>query len=298
MFDVIIAGGGPAGLSAALLLGRCRRRVLVCDAGQPRNAATYAMYGFLTRNGFPPDEFLRIARDQLRPYHSVEVRDVEVTDAVRLDDRFEVVLGDGTRHAARKLLLATGVVDEVPQIEGMDAFYGRSVFHCPYCDGFEVRDQPLAIYGPGAPGRRLAFEMTAWSHDLVLCTDGPASLTDSELERLARHQIVVRQERITRLEGTGSRLERIVFDSGETLARRAMFFGTGHHQRSHLPEKLGCKLTPSGGVRTTNFEATTVPGLYVAGDATGLEHMAIVAAAEGAEAAVAINTAFLKEETA
>src|SRR6266498_1985967 len=135
MFDVIIVGAGPAGLSAALILGRCRRRVLVCDIGHPRNAASHALHGFLTRDGIEPAELLRIAREQLHPYDSVELRAVEVTDATRVEHRFEVSLNDGGHLSCRKLLLATGVVDQVPAIAGIEMLYGRSVFHCPYCDG-------------------------------------------------------------------------------------------------------------------------------------------------------------------
>lgn len=298
-FDVIIVGGGPAGLSAALLLGRCRRRVLVCDGGSPRNAAAHALHGFLTREGLAPAELLRIGREQLRPYDTVEFRAVEVVDAAAVDGRFEMILGDGGRLCSRKLLLATGVVDQVPAIEGIETLYGRSVFHCPYCDGWEVRDQPLAVYGRGALGRGLALELTAWSHDLVLCTDGPAGLSTDDLGRLSRNSIQVREERIAHLEGRDGVLERVVFTSGEVLRRRALFLGTGQRQRSRLPAKLGCAFTDAGDIQTEGrCEATNVAGLYVAGDASCAVQLAIVAAAEGAEAAFAINTALLREDLA
>jgi choline dehydrogenase-like flavoprotein len=162
MYDVIVVGAGPAGLSAALMLGRSRRRVLVCDSGKPRNAVSRAMHGYLTRDGIPPREFLRIARQQLQEYDCVELRDVEVTAAeCRGGNRFLVTLGTGEEFQSRKLLIATGVVDNVPQIPGFLELFGSSVFHCPYCDGWEVRDQPLAIYGRGARGYGLSLELTA-----------------------------------------------------------------------------------------------------------------------------------------
>lgn len=297
-YDAIVVGAGPAGLNAALLLGRCRRRVLICDTGRPRNAAAQALHGFLTDDGIAPAELLRRGREQLRRYDTVELRNIAVTDVTRADDRFEVMLADGTRYSARKMLLATGVVDLVPEIPGIGAFYGRSVHHCPYCDGWEVRDQPLAIYGRGTSGRGLALELTAWSSDLVLCTDGPSGLTGEDHERLARNGIPVREERIARLEGDGGILERIVFIDGTTLPRRALFFIIGERQHSDLPAKLGCAFTHHGAVRTTEYEATNVPGVYVAGDASRRVQLAIVAAAEGAEAAFAINTALLKEDLA
>jgi thioredoxin reductase len=296
MFDVIIVGAGPAGLSAALVLGRCRRRVLLCDSGQPRNAASHALHGFLTRDGVGPAEFLRLAREQLAPYETVELRQTEVTDALRLPTHFDLTLSDGQHISSRKLLLATGVVDELPELEGFAELYGRSVFHCPYCDGWELRDQPLAIYGKGENGFGLALELTLWSRDLVLCTAGPSELSREQMARLAKHKIAVREDKIARLAGVNGVLEGIVFANGETLVRRGLFFSTGQKQRSDLARKLGCHFTEQGCVDTGEYETTDVPGLYVAGDATRLVQLVIVAASEGAQAAVAINKELMKED--
>jgi thioredoxin reductase len=296
MYDVIIVGAGPAGLSAALLLGRSRRRVLVCDTGQPRNAASHAMHGFLTRDGMAPREFLAIAREQLRQYDTVEIRDIEVVEAAcRSDARFHVAVAGGAAFESRKLLLATGVVDNVPEIPGFRELYGKSVFHCPYCDGWELRDQPLAIYGRGARGMGLSLELTGWSRDLVLCTDGPPEIDAGDLARLARNGIRVREERVVRLEGRDA-LERVIFASGDPLARRALFFTTGQTQQSQLALALGCEFNEKGTVRTGKYESTHLPGLYVAGDASRAVQWVVVAAAEGAEAAFAINTDLLKED--
>jgi len=296
MYDVIIVGAGPAGLSAALLLGRSRRRVLVCDTGRPRNAASRAMHGYLSRDGMPPLEFLATAREQLRQYDTVELRDIAVIDAAcRSDARFHVGLADGSRHESRKLLLATGVVDNLPEIPGFGELYGRSVFHCPYCDGWEVRDQPLAIYGRGARGLGLSLELLGWSRDLVLCTDGPAEIEPADLARLSRNGIRVREERVVRLEGRET-LARVVFDAGDPLPRRALFFTTGQTQQSQLALALGCEFNDKGTVRTGKYESTHLPGLFVAGDASRAVQWVVVAAAEGAEAAFAINTDLLKED--
>ena len=297
-YEVLIVGGGPAGLSAALVLGRCRRRVLVCDAGQPRNAASHGLHGFLTRDGIKPSEFLEIGRQQLQPYDTVELRRTEVTSASHLPNGFELTLSNGESVSARKLLLATGVVDELPALDGIQDFYGRSVFHCPYCDGWEMRDQPLAIYGNGENGSGLALELKLWSRDLVVCTDGPSELTVEHSERLIRDNIEVREEKIDRLEGKDGVLEYIVFANGERLERRAMFFTTDHHQGSDLAKQLGCVFTDDGCVATGEYETTSVPGLYAAGDASKLVQFVIVAASEGAQAAVAINKELMKEELA
>ena len=296
MYDVIIVGAGPAGLSAALMLGRCRRTVLVCDTGRPRNAASHALHGYLTRDGVAPREFLAIARSELAKYETVELRDVEVVGAECLDGRFRVTLAGGAQARARKLLLATGVVDNLPTIDGFRELYGRGVFHCPYCDGWEVRDQPLAIYGRGDRGLGLSLELTTWSRDLVLCTDGPSEIDDDGRGRLERNGISIREDRVARLEGRDGVLERILFENGSDLRRRALFFTTGQWQRSTLSNQLGCEFNDKGTVRTGKYETTHLPGLYVAGDASRAVQWVVVAASEGAEAAFAINTDLTKED--
>ena len=293
--DAVIVGGGPAGLSAALILGRCRRRVLLCDDGHPRNAKSRALHGFLTRDGVEPAELLRLGREQLSAYPTVHALDAHVAGARCSDGGFEVTLDDQQIVRCRKLLLATGVIDDVPDLEGVSDFYGRSVFHCPYCDGWEIRDQPVAVYGAGRNGSGLALELTAWTRDLVLCTDG-RDIDTRERKRLSRYGIALRTEPIVRLAGADGRLERIDFSAGPPHTTRALFFSTGNRQRSDLAATLGCNFTKKGAVATGEYETTNVPGLFVAGDASRLIHLAIVAAAEGAEAAFAINQALLKED--
>ena len=295
--DVVIVGAGPAGLSAALMLGRCRRSVVVFDTAKPRNAPSHALHGYLTRDGIEPAEFLRLSRQELANYQTVSLRDEEVTAAdCRPDEGFVVTLASGETVTSRKLLLATGVVDNLPDIPGFRELYGRSVFHCPYCDGWELCDRPIAIYGRGARGVGLSLELTAWSRDLVLCTDGPGEIEPDDRARLGRNGVAVREDRVSRLESSVGKLSAIVFDTGVRLERHALFFTTGQYQRSDLLERLGCQFTDKGTVRTGKYETTHLPGLFVAGDASRAVQWVVVAAAEGAEAAFAINTDLLKEE--
>jgi thioredoxin reductase len=297
LYDVIVVGAGPAGLSAALMLGRCRRSVLVFDNGQPRNHASRALHGYLTRDGISPAEFRRLARAELAAYGTVRIRDAEVSVAdCRSDGRFRVELTSGEQFAARKLLLATGVVDNLPDIPGFRELYGRSVFHCPYCDGWEVRDTPLAVYGRGDRGAGLSLELTAWSRDLVLCTDGASEIEPDTLHKLERNGIAVREDRIAAVEGRDGVLAQVRFHDGPPLARRALFFTTGQYQRSDLLTRLGCEFNEKGTVRTGKYETTHLPGLFVCGDASRAVQWVVVAASEGAEAAFAINSDLVREE--
>lgn len=301
LWDAIVVGGGPAGLNAALVLGRCRRNVLLFDDAKPRNAASHALHGFLGHDGIAPERLRALAREQLQPYPSVVVHETRVIDASRSDPGFSVVTSNGQRFRSRKLLLAGGVVDELPDIPGFRELYGIGVYHCPYCDGWEMRDQPLAVYGRGDhKGGGLALELTQWSRDVILCSDGPSGLTAAYRERLQRHGVAVREARVVRLVPRCSVAHQasfdIVFESGAALRRVGMFFNSDRRQSTDLAARLGCDMYDVRGCTVDNHQQMThVPGLYVAGDASRDVLQAVVAASEGAEAAVGINTALLQE---
>lgn len=302
LWDAIIVGGGPAGLNAALVLGRCRRNVLLFDDGKPRNAVSHAVHGFLSRDGMAPAQLRAIAREQLTTYPSVRIIDDRVIDAGRTSASFSVTISDGRSFVARKLLLATGVIDQLPEQPGFRELYGVGVFHCPYCDGWEMRDQPLAAYGRGDDkGGGLALEMTLWSRDTVLCTDGPSQLSTDYRVRLEQRGIAVREEKIIRLEISSSSPYQasfdIVFETGPRLHRAAIFFNTDTHPATDLAMRLGCDIyNPKGGKVDNDQQMTHVPGLYIAGDASRDVMQVIVGAAEGAQAAIGINTALFKED--
>ena len=297
MWDVVIAGAGPAGLSAALVLGRARRKVLLCDTGTPRSWAAKEMHGFLTRDGIAPAEFRRLAHAELARYPGVVFRAAEVTGASRTAaGHFNVVLGKARTTRCRKLLIATGVFDHLPRVDGIEKFFGTSVFQCPYCDGWEMRDAPIAVYGKGRRGFEMARAMTAWSRNIVLCTDGAARHSETQRAHLQRNAIPVIEDRIERLEGTRGQLREIVFRGGRRLKRSALFFDTPCSSQSQLAEALGCQFARHGGIKCGQHEATSVPGVFVAGNIIKDVQLAIVAAAEGTRAAFGINRALTRED--
>jgi thioredoxin reductase len=294
--DVLVAGGGPAGLSAALVLGRCRRSVLLCDNARQRNRLSHAIHGLLGHDGRSPSAFLEAAQSELGRYPSIRRCSTNVTAVSRSGIEFAFEYENGRRGTAKKILLATGLVDERPEIARIDEFYGVSVHHCLYCDGFEYKDRPVAAYGKGDKGADLAIMMKHWISDVVLCTDGD-EVSARAADRLAAHNIPVRTDPIASLEGESRHLKRITFVRGPFLDRVAIFFATGCHQASDLSQRLGCKRDEKGGVITDPAtEETSVPGVYVAGDVSRDVLLVAIAIAEGAKAAVAINKAFLRSE--
>jgi thioredoxin reductase len=266
MDDAIIVGGGPAGLAAALTLGRSRRSVLLVDAGHGRNAPAAAVHNLLAHDGTPPAELRRIGRAQLARYPGVQLREATVDGAHALaEGGFRVRLGGGDRVEARRLLLATGLADELPAVDGLAALWGRSAFHCPYCHGFEASGRRLAVLGAAPERVRLALQLTRFTDDLVLCANGEPLPRDLA-GLLAANGVRVRGEPVTRLEGGDGRLERIVLERGAPLDRDAVFIPTVLRQRSDLAGRLGCALLPDGCVEVDELARTSVPGVYAAGD--------------------------------
>ncbi len=296
--DVIVVGCGAAGLSAALMLGRCRRDVLVCSFGAPRNAAAVALHGYPTRDGISPKEWAQIGRAELTRYATVDVIDAEVRSASRVDDHFVLVLSSGSELRARKLILATGVQDELPEVEGLAALYGKSVFHCPFCDGFEVRDRALAVYAKQVDGTGLALSLLTWSADIILFTDGSRGPSRARVRELERQGIVLEKCPIDRLVGEDGLLRSVNLASGVTVARDALFFASTQRQRSTIAAALGCRAHRAGTLIVNASECSTVRGVYVAGDATRGEQFVVVAAAEGVRAAVALHRELCAEELA
>jgi thioredoxin reductase len=263
--------------------------VLVCDSGQPRNASAQALHGYLTRDGTPPRELLRLGCEELKEY-GVELRRVTVSDVICTEAVFQVALETGERLEARKVLVATGVRDHLPEIDGLAACYGVSVHHCPYCDGWEVRDRRIAVIGNGAPGAGLSLSLKTWTDHVVLCTNGRARVGRNR-QQLQQHGVAIVDRHIARLEHDNGHVRAVVMTTGDPVPCDAVFFSSGQSPQCDLAKRLGCELTRKGIVKTDHLGQTRVPGLYVVGDASRDVQFVIVAAAEGAKAAVAINKA-------
>lgn len=296
MIDVVIVGGGAAGLSAALVLGRSRRQTLVIDAGSPRNAPSPAAHSFFTRDGTPPAELLRVARAQLEPYCSVELRSGRAVSAVSVEGGFSLRMEDGAEVTARRVLLAVGVRDHLPQIPGVAELWGRGVLHCPYCHGWEIRDDRIALYASPAQIMEFAPMLLQWSRDLLVCTDA-GELAASERATLTRLGVHVIDSALQRVEGDDE-LGRLVFADGRVEQCRALFIRPSQSVTDGIAEQLGCDRTDKGLISIDAECRTSVAGVYAAGDAVSPMQQIVIAAASGAAAAMHLNRDLVQADMA
>ncbi|OJW22848.1 MAG: reductase [Planctomycetales bacterium 71-10] len=299
-YEVIVVGGGPAGLSAALVLGRACRSVLLCDSGKGRNAPAEGVHGFLGQDGTPPSELRRVGREQLRPY-DVTMHDGKVVDARKAEGGFDVVLEGGRTVSCRKLILATGVTDVLPESPGLRELWGKSVIHCPYCHGWEFRGRRWAFLVPADTVVETATLLSGWTTKLTLLTNGPSEVSAEHRAWLEGRAVEIVEGRIERLEGDGDELKAIHVEGGRRLDRDVLFVHGRLRQASDLAVRLGCSLVDTGPkagvVKADPFGATEVEGLYVAGDASesGVPSVAS-AVAEGAVAAAFACRAIFTED--
>lgn len=307
IYDVVIVGGGPAGLAAALTLGRARKRVLLCDAGPRRNAAAVHVQNFVTRDGITPAEFRRIGRQQLEPYANVEARDVGVREITGERGAFKVRLGAGADAdadanadivvEARRIVLCTGMIDEPPAIEGIRELWGTSIFQCPYCHGWEVRDQRFAYLAANAEAMTMSFAvmLRGWTRDVVVLTNGAFIIPPDVRANLSDGGVRIEERAIAQLIAHNDRLARIEFTDGESLERDALFVHPAQRQVD-VVRALGVALDGKGYVQVDEMtRETSVPGVYAAGDLTTSAQSAILSAAAGMRAAATVNHALTLE---
>jgi thioredoxin reductase len=282
MYDAVIVGGGVAGLQCALMMGRARRRVLLCDTGDPRNAPATHAHSFLTRDGTPPRELLRLGRADVSAYPSVELREIAVVDAARSGEGFAVTLAGGEIVGTRGLVVASGLRDELPEIPGFRHLWGTGIFFCPFCHGWELRDEPLAVYGQDLYATHMVYVVKNWTNEVTLVPDGPLQLDGEARAKLARNGITVREGSIAALEGNDHGLQRIVFADGGAIRSRGLLYKPHNTPRSDLPAKLGAEIGPDGRpVIVDRHGQTTVPWLFVAGDLASAVPSLLQATASG-----------------
>lgn len=292
-YDVIIAGGGPAGLSAALWLGRYHRRVRVVDAGDPRNEPAWAVHGYPGLQDPSPIELRRRLLQQARG-EAVLHTPGELVNVEGRKNEFVLRTADRETVQARRVVLAYGLRDYIPDIPGIGPLYGTSVFHCADCDGPSVAGLRLGVLGWNRYGANLALYLRHWSDDITFLTGGlDTDLDDKARLALRDNGIALRQEPIARAHGNGGNLTQVEFGNAEPLRLDALFFHLGSEPRCNLAEQLGCKLDEDGYIVVDRGQETSASGVHAAGDITGPPHLASIAAAEGVRAALAIHRSLL-----
>jgi thioredoxin reductase len=302
-FDACVVGAGMAGLSAALMLGRARRVTLVADAGPGRNAAASAVHAMIGHDGTPPERLRALARQQVAGYPDVTVARSPVTQVAGQADAFEIGLADGQCYRTRRVLLATGIADELPPIEGLRPLWGRTVVHCPYCHGWELRGQPLAFLILRPADVFLGLKLTHLSSDVVGLLNGAPDPPPAEQAMLREAGITLRAEPIARLARDGDRLRQVIFTDSRCLDRAGLFVHPPARQAAPFAASLGCDMLPDGVVAVDDLGRTSVPGVYAAGDMGRRPAMplpgqlAAVAAAAGTLAAVAVDHELLLADT-
>lgn len=287
--DVAVIGGGPAGLNAALMLVRARKKVAVIDEGRPRNRVTREAHGFLTRDGISPSEFRRIAKEEIGAYPTVSFVEDTAVSITGEDGSFRIETAGGEIVQSLKVLFAVGMKDRPLSINGLAEVYGKSAFVCPYCDGYELRDKPLVVISNGGDAFHFAQLISGWTDRFTICTNGPDELTDEQREELGRHGVPVFDGRIQSIDSEAGMVRQVVLEDGTVIPCEGIFFRPELVTGSDLPRTLGCEVSESGMVIVDEFGKTNVPGVYSAGDAASRRYQAISAAALGAFTAAAMN---------
>ncbi len=297
LLDCVIIGGGPSGLNAALVLGRAKRNTILFDEDKPRNAVTHESHGFITRDGIKPSEFKKLAKENLLKYPSISIQNQRIINIKKENRTFLIFSEDGHSYRTRKVLLSTGLKDILPRIEGIHHFYGTSLFNCPFCDGWELRDRAIVVIGEDERVFHMTKMASNWSKDLVVCTNGKNILSTEQREVLNKRKIKVIEDKIVTLQGNKGRLKKIQFKNGKEIEREGGFVSTELKQATSFPQTLGCAMNKMGGIETDKMGRTNIEGVYASGDnSLSAPPQLINAASDGSKAAMGVINDLIDED--
>jgi thioredoxin reductase len=274
-FDFIIVGGSFSGLAAGMALGRALRQVLIIDSGNPCNRQTPKSHNFITQDGKAPEEIAKLARQQVERYNTVKFFGGIATNGIKTEKGFDIQVASGETFSAKRLIFATGIKDIMPGIEGYAECWGISVLHCPYCHGYEVRNERTGILGNGKYGFEFSNLISNWTNDLTLFTNGESTLTGEQTAKIEKHNIKIVEKEIDKLEHADGYIQNIFFKDGTKSSVKALYGRCSFEQHCNIPEILGCELSEEGYIKTDSIQMTTVHGIYACGDnASGIRTVA------------------------
>lgn len=295
-FDVIIIGGSYSGLAAGMALGRALKRVLIIDSEKPCNEQTPHSHNFLTQDGKTPTEIANLGKEQVQIYKTVTFINSLATSGRKRNTLYEVQVASGETFQANKLIFATGIRDAMPDIDGFSDCWGISVLHCPYCHGYEVRNEKTGILGNGEYGYELSKLISNWTNDLTLFTNGTTTLTTEQREKLEKHHIKIVEKKVERLEHTNGYLQNIIFTDGTKSSVKAIYSRNSFEQHCSIPQSLGCELNDEGYIKVDHFQETTVTGVFACGDNTTRIRTVANAVAMGTTAGMTASKKMILEQ--
>lgn len=294
-YEVIVIGGSYAGLAAAMALGRSLRKVLVIDAGKPCNRQTPHSHNFLTQDGKTPFEISSVARAQVEAYKTISFYSDTVISASKSDPGFLIKTNDGSTFSGLKLIFATGIKDVLPEIPGIQECWGISVIHCPYCHGYEVRNEKTGILANGDFGFEFGKMITNWTKDLTLYTNGKSTLTSEQSEKLTSKKVTISEKKISQIIHQEGKIQSLVFEDGSQEKINALYAKPDFEQNTPLISELGCALKENDYVEVDQFHKTNVPGIYACGDNTNMFRSVAFAVSSGTMAGAACNKELIEE---
>ncbi|MDM5319087.1 NAD(P)/FAD-dependent oxidoreductase [Bacillus altitudinis] len=296
LLDCAIIGGGPGGLSAALVVGRGRKQVVVFDDEMPRNRVTQESHGFITNDGMTPFEIRQAGEADLQNYPNIQIKRSRMVEIQNNEDKFALLTQEGERFEAKKIILATGLKDILPEMKGIHEVYGKTLFSCPFCDGWELKDKPLALIAENPRALHMAKLLFNWTKDLIVFTNGKQVFAEEEKAMLSAHSIQVIDVPIMSIHHENGQMHFLHLANGETVKREGGFVASEFKQSAPFAETLGCQMTKNGGIETGILGRTTVSGVFACGDNLGGPAQLVLAAAAGSQAGMGVIHELVQEE--